>query len=148
MLLQKCCWAASFLEASSSSGKENDTHTAPTRVVKEISLSRNVAKYLFRISRNNFFYFAKFHEISYREILRNFAIYREIFATKLKFSQGKLHFWILLHFNAKTTFMSKIHKHLYSMYSYPFFRERIRWSGSVPKFPGSGTLVRLSKNVD
>jgi hypothetical protein len=31
------------------------------------------------------------------------------------------------------------------MYPYPFIRERIRWSVSVPKFPGSGTLVRLSK---
>jgi hypothetical protein len=59
-----------------------------SRVVDEISLSRNFAKYLFRISRNNFL----FREISYREILRNFAKYREIFVTKLKFSQGKIHF--------------------------------------------------------
>jgi hypothetical protein len=35
------------------------------------------------------------------------------------------------------------------MYPYPFFRERILWSGSVLKFPGFGTLAwRLSKNVD
>jgi hypothetical protein len=89
-----------------------------------------------------------FRKISYREILRNFAKYREIFVTKLKFSQGQIHFWILLYFNTtkKITFMSKIHKHLYESIS--VFRERIRWSGSVPKFPGSGTLVRLSKNVD
>jgi hypothetical protein len=80
-------------------------------VVDEISLSRNFAKYLFRISRNNFLYFAKFREISYREILRNFAKYREIFVTKLKFSLGKMHFWIFLHFNTtkKITFMSKVH---------------------------------------
>jgi hypothetical protein len=49
-------------------------HTG-NRVVDEISLSRNFAKYLFRISRNNFFLF---REISYREIVRNFAKFREI----------------------------------------------------------------------
>jgi hypothetical protein len=56
-----------------------------------------------------------FREISYRKILQNFAKYREIFVTKLKFSQGKIYFLILLHFNTtkKITFMSKIHKHLY-----------------------------------
>jgi hypothetical protein len=65
------------------------------RVVDEISLSRNFAKYLFRISRNNFFIsrnFAKFRIAKYYDISRNFAKYREIFVTKLKFSQGKIHF--------------------------------------------------------
>jgi hypothetical protein len=37
-----------------------------TRVVDEISLSRNFAEYLFRISRNNFFVISR---ISYREIV-------------------------------------------------------------------------------
>jgi hypothetical protein len=47
-----------------------------TRVVDEISLSRNFAKYFFRISRNNFFIsrnFAKFHIAKYCEISRNIA---------------------------------------------------------------------------
>jgi hypothetical protein len=59
------------------------------RVVDEISLSRNFAKYLFRISRNNF--------ISRNFVSRNMTKFREIFVTKLKFSQGKIHFWIFLH---------------------------------------------------
>jgi hypothetical protein len=65
----------------------------PNRVVDEISLSRNFAKYLFCISRNNF-------------------LFREIFVMKLKFSQGKIHLWIFLHFNTtkKINFMSKVHK--------------------------------------
>jgi hypothetical protein len=75
-----------------------------TRVVDEISRSRNFAKYLFRISRNNFFLFAKF-----REILRNFAKYREIFVTKLKFSQGKIHFlnFIAFQYHQKDDFYVK-----------------------------------------
>jgi hypothetical protein len=82
-------------------------------------ISPNLAKYLFCISRNNFFIsrnfatfcIVKFCKISYSEILQNFAKYHEIFVTKLKFSQGKIHFWILVHFNTtkKITFMSKIH---------------------------------------
>jgi hypothetical protein len=44
-----------------------------SRVVDEIFPSRNFANYLFSISRNNF-------------------VYREIFVTKLNFSQGKIHF--------------------------------------------------------
>jgi hypothetical protein len=48
------------------------------------------------ISRNIYFVFREImfllREISYREILRIFAKYREIFVTKLKFSQGKIHF--------------------------------------------------------
>jgi hypothetical protein len=51
----------------------------------------------------------------YREILRNFEKYREIFVTKLKFSQGKIHFWIFLHFNTtkKINCMSKVHKYCF-----------------------------------
>jgi hypothetical protein len=33
-----------------------------------------------------------FRKISYREILRNFAKYCDIFVMKLNFSQGKIHF--------------------------------------------------------
>jgi hypothetical protein len=40
--------------------------------------------------------------ISYREILQNFAKYHEIFVTKLEFSQGKIHFWIFLHYTNTT----------------------------------------------
>jgi hypothetical protein len=81
----------------------------------EISLSRNFAKYLFRISQNNFFYFAKFRIVKYYEIWQNIAKYSKISVMKLKFLQGKTHFLILLHFNTtkKITFKSKIHKHLY-----------------------------------
>jgi hypothetical protein len=43
------------------------------RVVDEILLSRNFAKYLFRISLNNYFYFAKFRIAKYYEISRNFC---------------------------------------------------------------------------
>jgi hypothetical protein len=56
-----------------------------SRVVDEISLSQIFAKYLFRISRNNFFYFAKFCIAKYYKILQNFAKYRKIFVKKLKF---------------------------------------------------------------
>jgi hypothetical protein len=75
-----------------------------------------------------------FREISYREILRNFAKYREIFVTKLKFSQGKIHFWILLHFNTtkKITFMSKIHKHLYV---------------SISFFSGTDPMIRIRAKI-
>jgi hypothetical protein len=74
-----------------------------------------VVSKFWEISRNNFFYFSKFCEISYCEILRNYVKYHEIFVTKLKFSQGKIHFWIFLHFNTtkKINFMSTVHKYCF-----------------------------------
>jgi hypothetical protein len=78
-------------------------------------------KFLCReISRNIYFVFFEiiflFSEISRNFVSRNITKFREIsryFCTKLKFSQGKIHFWILLHFNTtkKITFMSKVHKY-------------------------------------
>jgi hypothetical protein len=96
-------------------------------VVDEISLSRNFAKYLFRIKK-------LFREISFRKILRNFEKYREIFVTKLKLLQGKIHFWILLYFNTtkKITFMSKIHKHLYV---------------SISVFSGTDPMIRIHVKI-
>jgi hypothetical protein len=53
---------------------------------------------------------------------------------KLKFSQGKIHFWILLHFHAtkKVTFMSKIHKHLYV---------------SISVFSGTDPMIRIRAKI-
>jgi hypothetical protein len=59
------------------------------RVVDEISMSRNFAKYLFRISRNIYFVF---REIIFFIVSQNITKFREILVTKLKFSQGKIHF--------------------------------------------------------
>jgi hypothetical protein len=84
-----------------------------TQVLKASEYAPEVGwstKFLCReISQNIYFVFREiiflFREISYREILRNFTKYREIFVAKLKFSQGKIHFLIVLHF--KTT--KKVH---------------------------------------
>jgi hypothetical protein len=49
-----------------------------SRVVDEISLSRNFAKYLFRILQNNFFYFMKFRIAKYYKIItkQNYSFHR------------------------------------------------------------------------
>jgi hypothetical protein len=72
--------------------------------------------------------------ISRNFVSRNITKFREIFVTKLKFSQVKIHFWILLHFNTtkKITLMSKIHKHVYI---------------SISVFSGTDPMIRICAKI-
>jgi hypothetical protein len=100
-------------------------------VVDEISLSRNFAKYLFRIPRNNLFISRNF--VWQNLVSQKVTKFREMFVKKLNcchchWPDAFLNF-LAFQYHQKITFMSKITKYL-------------NVSGSVPKFHGSGILVR------
>jgi hypothetical protein len=65
-------------------------------------LSRNFAKYFFRISRNNFCCFTKFRERNYNEISRNFAkslssLFRILRNKKILFRDHPSRYTTLIH---------------------------------------------------